>query len=716
MTETKNALIDTDESLKPNDIILENHEITSDLEKHILQDWRKSGISDKTILEYAKSGYLVGMPDGWKLFYPDLHENNLTEYYNWRHFNIENGQSKYSKPTNMSSRLFRPLALSFEIILDKTPYIIITEGEKKAIKAVDEGFNCVALSGVYGWKQKPKNDKPIETNENNFEEDIIADIKNIDLRGKVIYLCYDNDLWVKQQVREALYHFAAYLIGEKGAIVKIINLPKEDEKCGLDDYLVKYGRDEFQKLVDKAKTITLKEIQNILSGNNVIKNEFPLNVFSEPIQNIISELQSRLDAPIEYIASTVLLAASMIMDGRFALTVNPASNWIEHAIIWLALVGTPSQKKTPCINIGKNIIDKYNVELAEKYERELEEYKEAYNQYKAELETYKAAIKSGRDMTQPKEPKVPLKARISTQNVTVEALCHSINCNSDENRGVGIFVDELSHFLKGLNQYKKGGNDLEYILQSWSKSWQNILRQGGNIDYTIQVSHNICGTIQPKVLSETLFSSGVDTYNGMVERWLFSGTEYEETGILATYDNDYDLSELTKRYDRLFNSDKELKMYYLSDTAQNVFKQFYKTVADMKKSSKMSDLAKNYLQKQTNYVARFALILHCLETPESTTISEISVINAIKLSKYFFVCFNKITQERISANPLTEATLNYLRTKNKKSISPTALRKSNTSRYKTPEMARIALENLASGGYGRLCKTENGGCVFKLYE
>ena len=93
---------------------------------------------------------------------------------------------------------------------------------------------------------------------------------------------------------------------------------------------------------------------------------------------------------------------------------------------------------------------------------------------------------------------------MAVQNATVEALCYAIKANEEVKRPVNIFPDELAHLLKGFNQYKNGGNDMEYFLQCWDASKQTIIRQKGETDYTITVSHNILGSIQDKTIDETL--------------------------------------------------------------------------------------------------------------------------------------------------------------------------------------------------------------------
>lgn len=122
-------------------------------------------------------------------------------------------------------------------------------------------------------------------------------------------------------------------------------MPQSSEKLGLDDYLIKYGANEFKKLLDNAESIDLRKIQQTLSGKSDLKIDFPVEIFPEKIKNLAIDLHKRLDAPLEYFGCSILLTVSILMDYRFFINANPSSNWIEHPILWCALVGKPSQKK-----------------------------------------------------------------------------------------------------------------------------------------------------------------------------------------------------------------------------------------------------------------------------------------------------------------------------------------------------------------------------------
>lgn len=59
---------------------------------------------------------------------------------------------KYKQPRASSNQVFFPKR--FKATLNGHKYVIITEGEKKAATADKHGFPCIALGGVYSWKNR----------------------------------------------------------------------------------------------------------------------------------------------------------------------------------------------------------------------------------------------------------------------------------------------------------------------------------------------------------------------------------------------------------------------------------------------------------------------------------------------------------------------------------------------------------------------------------
>ena len=99
--------------------------------------------------------------------------------------------------------------------------LCITEGEKKALMACQSGLPCVALSGLWSWKNKG-------------EDKLISDFDLIALKNREVFLVPDND-WLesnrmgeRKNLKAAVMELS-YRLLDRGAKVFIVLLPQEDK-------------------------------------------------------------------------------------------------------------------------------------------------------------------------------------------------------------------------------------------------------------------------------------------------------------------------------------------------------------------------------------------------------------------------------------------------------------------------------------------------------
>jgi len=195
------------------------------------------------------------------------------------------GKVKYIAPDNSGNHLYMPKL----IIEDATSYkpdspIFITEGEKKSACGTKYGFPAIGLAGVYGYLDKVGE---------------IEDFKSLNLSSRKVYIVFDNDISKKTQVKQAELRLAVHVINKDGEPFSV-RLPNSDEKIGLDDYLVKYGSEEFQKLVEQAKdTFTTHIVEN--TNPEIIVKE--LSKIEKPIvkEQIVKKLANKLKISSEAI-------------------------------------------------------------------------------------------------------------------------------------------------------------------------------------------------------------------------------------------------------------------------------------------------------------------------------------------------------------------------------------------------------------------------------
>jgi len=172
------------------------------------------------------------------------------------------GRMKFYQPKGTPSLLYFTPA-SQAVLNNATIPIYITEGEIKSLKASQEGFPCLGLTGLWCWSDGSE------------EKKLIPDFDLISWKGRTVYIVPDNDWELpdrhgeERNLRQAVYGLAHHLI-DRGARVSIVELPQGAEKVGLDDYLCNHSVDEFKVLPKKGiRKFTIKEMIQEASLENL---------------------------------------------------------------------------------------------------------------------------------------------------------------------------------------------------------------------------------------------------------------------------------------------------------------------------------------------------------------------------------------------------------------------------------------------------------------
>jgi hypothetical protein len=159
---------------------------------------------------------------------------------------VKNGRirtCKYELPRRGINRIHVPRAAQY---LFRPPdgregpmRLVITEGQKKAEKAAQEGIGCIAVFGVWSWLD-------------NFGglSVPIGQLADIDWPRYLVELCFDSDAVTNPNVRRAEQALARWLRSRGAAKVSIVRLPagEAESRVGLDDYLVIHSVQEFEAL------------------------------------------------------------------------------------------------------------------------------------------------------------------------------------------------------------------------------------------------------------------------------------------------------------------------------------------------------------------------------------------------------------------------------------------------------------------------------------
>ncbi|CAA9344163.1 MAG: hypothetical protein AVDCRST_MAG93-6800, partial [uncultured Chloroflexia bacterium] len=133
---------------------------------------------------------------------------------------------KYEHPAGVPT-CFDVLPRYQPSLADTTIPIWITEGAKKAdalASAFGSAIVPINIGGVWNWRRRETSGASIPH----------PDFDGIAWAGRQVTLAYDNDVTRKREVQDAVKALARYLKG-RGATVRVLVLPDDGEKVGVDD-------------------------------------------------------------------------------------------------------------------------------------------------------------------------------------------------------------------------------------------------------------------------------------------------------------------------------------------------------------------------------------------------------------------------------------------------------------------------------------------------
>jgi Protein of unknown function (DUF3987) len=167
--------------------------------------------------------------------------------------------------------------------------------------------------------------------------------------------------------------------------------------------------------------------------------------------------------PVDYTASTLLGAVSgLILNRRLAMA---GPEWTEAVNLWSAMVGDPSDGKSPGMQPVKALLSELERMLRKEMARPLEEYREALKVYEGLRAKWDgdadAARKAGKPLpgNEPQPPEKVLMPVVMVNDATTEALAHLLQ---EHDNGFIQYRDELAGWLGNMNRYA-GGSGGDFV-------------------------------------------------------------------------------------------------------------------------------------------------------------------------------------------------------------------------------------------------------------
>lgn len=393
---------------------------------------------------------------------------------------------------------------------------------------------------------------------------------------------------------------------------------------------------------DSSITVSQNEIKHDEDSKNT---DFPVEAFPKTVRRFIREASDSIVCPPELVALPLLVMfGSAIGNSR---VIQLKRGWTEGPTLYAACIARPGEKKSPAANAATKPLRKVQSRLRRQYQQEREEYERV------------SSVNSGDDSKE--VPKEPVMERTYVDDTTVEALSVVLR---DNQRGVMVDKDELSAWVKAMNQYKQGkGSDRQFWLSVWSNRYVAVDRKGQQAAIMLDRPFaGVYGGIQPDVLHELK----ANREDGLLDRFLFA---YPDP--VSSRWSDTEISEQTEEdVHRLYVALRKLPMEVddygdpaptsvcFSEDAKQVFIELVNSHREEMEAVRFPERLRGPWSKLEGYLARITLIMSLLRSVSENLPERIETHDVVAAS--LMLCYFKAQTRKVYGAMYAEDRLDLL--------------------------------------------------------
>jgi len=387
---------------------------------------------------------------------------------------------------------------------------------------------------------------------------------------------------------------------------------------------------------------------------------FPTDALPPGCARYVREAAASLRCSPELVGIPVLAALSGAMGYTAVIRIKPG--WTVSGSIYAAVVDSPGSRKSPAAAMAYKPLEKLQATLRQAHKDELETFERDMREH-----VVKKKLAAKDDLPEPDPPVRPKMRRCIVDDITVEALATRLEQNP---RGFLSAHDELTGFIKGLDQYKSGGkgNARQSYLKMWSNNAIYVDRKGSEEPVVVPNPYvTLQGAIQPAVLDEI----GAERDDGFLDRFIFAYPEphkagYSEDTISAQAELSYysAIGELWNRQQPQGKEDDGLRprVVLMDPEAKELFVKAANTLAGEMHAPGFPEVLRGPWSKFDTHLARLALIIAVTRSAEETDSSDSSdsfsremvsradMHNALRLLDYFKATTRKVYGQLFEAN------------------------------------------------------------------
>ena len=303
---------------------------------------------------------------------------------------------------------------------------------------------------------------------------------------------------------------------------------------------------------------------------------------SDRLIKLITAHADAIGVPHEFILWPLLTAAASFMGTNAFVRIN--AEWLEPSIIWFIIAARKGEKKTAALKRIRKPIEELQKKLHTNWEEASDELK-------------------------PAQP-----PQLIVDHFSFEEL-HAIMCRN-RSQVLGCF-DEMSTFYGQLDLYKHSSTvDRKTLLTlngggPWARNFKSY---SGNMEKT---AFNITGFIQPAFVYEML--NLTPDADGLNDRQLVDfPLEREMLLDELVVPMPSDTPDLLEIFEMIAENHDDTLIYTLENESYTAFRDIHDRLVEEKLKS-TNENAQGILSKARGYVARIALVIHCLELSLSTS-------------------------------------------------------------------------------------------------
>ncbi len=383
------------------------------------------------------------------------------------------------------------------------------------------------------------------------------------------------------------------------------------------------------------------------------------------IRGWIVDCIERIQGQESFAVAAVLCGASSIIGRQRALFPKEWDRgWCVVPNLWGAVIGSPSQKKSPIIKMMMEPVYYLQKQANQKHEEELFVYNQREDEYRLQKKVWereymnqyrKQSEASAMDysdlLDRPVAPVQPCKEVYQISDPTIERLLQIVQ---ETPRGTLILRDELYGWLKSLEQDGKQKNDRSYYLELWTGdayiSDDRMGRDGINIEGGCA---SVFGGIQPDSIVSYVSDTLAGKNDGLLQRFqllvypdpltAYTHTDRaEDEAAKESY-----MSAMLALSELGFANDNHepITLRFTSD-AQKVFTRWFIENERRTRGECRGTILEEVLGKYNSFVPSLALIFQLLCDPSSMQVDVVAVENAIKLAQYFEAHVHKLFHRR----------------------------------------------------------------------